>query len=162
MYPFRTYGNAPQTVKMTETSFNQAINNTIIINAKPAKVWEALTNPILMAKWMAETEIEIITDWQVGNPITIQGDLHGIPFENNGYVLKFEPERTLRYSHLSSLSNLPDKMESYSIIEFTLQPKGNQTNFTLTLCNFPTETIYRHLAFYWRITLQMLKGFIEG
>jgi uncharacterized protein YndB with AHSA1/START domain len=143
---------------MTETSYN----NSSIINAKPAKVWEMLTNTQLMAKWMVETEIEIITDWQVGGSIVIRGDLHGIPFENNGRVLQFQPEKLLRYSHLSSLSNLPDEIASYSIIEFSLQPNGNETVLTLTLNSFPTEAIYRHLAFYWNVTLEMLKGFIEG
>ena len=142
---------------MTETSFN----NNIIINAKPAKVWEALTSPQQMAKWMAESEIEIITSWQIGSPIIIRGDLHGIPFENTGRVRQFEPEKLLSYSHLSSLSNLPDETDSYSVIEFSLQPNGNQTVLTLTLSNFPTEEIYRHLAFYWSVTLEMLKGFIE-
>jgi len=142
---------------MTETSFS----NIIIINATQTKVWEALTNPQQMTKWMADSEIEILTSWQVGSPIIIRGDLHGIPFENTGLVLQFEPEKLLRYSHLSSLSNLPDKIESYSIIEFGLLPKGNQTVLTLTLSNFPTEEIYRHLVFYWSVTLEMLRGFIE-
>jgi uncharacterized protein YndB with AHSA1/START domain len=142
---------------MTETSFN----NNIIINAKPAKVWEVLTNSQLIPKWMAESEIEIITSWQVGSPIIIRGDLHGMPFENTGSVLQFEPEKLLRYSHLSSLSNLPNEIDSYSVIEFSLQPKGNQTVLTLTLSNFPTEEIYRHLVFYWSVTIEILKEFIE-
>jgi len=142
---------------MAKTLFN----NSTIINATLAKVWEGLTSPQQMAKWMAESEIEIITSWQVGSPIIIRGDLHGIPFENTGRVLQFEPEKVLRYTHLSSLSNLPDEINSYSVIEFSLQPNGNQTVLTLTLSNFPTEEIYRHLAFYWGVTLEMLKGFIE-
>jgi uncharacterized protein YndB with AHSA1/START domain len=150
-----------QIVKMAETSFNQAFNNNVIINATPAKVWEALTSPQLMPQWMAKTEIEIITNWRVSSPIIIRGDLHGIPFGNTGRVLQFEPEKLLRYSHLSSLSNLPDEIESNSIIEFSLQPKGNETVLTLTLNNFPTEAIYRHLVFYWSVTLEMLKMFIE-
>jgi len=142
---------------MTETSSN----NNIIINAKPAKVWEVLINSQLIPKWMAESEIEIITSWQVGSPIIIRGDLHGIPFENTGNVLQFEPEKLLRYSHLSSLSNLPNEIDSYSVIEFSLQPKVNQTVLTLTLSNFPTEEIYRHLVFYWSVTIEILKEFIE-
>ncbi|MEO6978531.1 MAG: SRPBCC domain-containing protein [Mucilaginibacter sp.] len=142
---------------MTETSFNK----NIIINAIPAKVWEVLTSPQLMAKWMAETEIEIITSWHVGSPIIIRGDLHGIPFENTGLVLQFEPEKLLHYNHLSTLSNLPDEIESYSIIEFRLRPKGHETVLTLTLSNFPTEAIYRHLAFYWSVTLEMMREFVE-
>ncbi|MEP6613667.1 MAG: SRPBCC domain-containing protein [Mucilaginibacter sp.] len=142
---------------MTETSYN----NSIIINAKPTKIWEVLTNRQLMPKWMAETEIEIITDWQVGSSIVIRGDLHGMPFENNGRVLQFEPEKLLHYNLLSTLSNLPDEIESYSIIEFCLQSTENQTVLTLTLSNFPTEAIYRHLAFYWSVTLEMMREFVE-
>src|ERR1051326_6401781 len=91
------------------------ISKTVIINAPTSQVWEALTNPSLMQKWMFEKEIIFITDWQIGGPIITRGDLHGIHFENNGLVLQFEPEKVLRYSHLSSISRLPDKPESYAI-----------------------------------------------
>jgi len=133
----------------------------ININASPSKVWEALTNPDLMKKWMSETEIDIITDWKVRSPIVIRGNLHGIKFKNNGTVLQFEPEKILRYNHLSSLSRLPDKLENYSVVEFILAPAENQTVLTLTLSIFPTETIYKHLVFYWNVTLEILKRLIE-
>ena len=134
---------------------------TININASTSKVWEALTNPDLMKKWMSETEINIITDWKVGSPIVIHGSLHGIKFKNNGTVLQFESEKILRYNHLSSLSRLPDKLENYSVVEFGLTPIENQTTLTLTLSNFPTENIYKHLAFYWNVTLEILKRLVE-
>ena len=110
---------------------------------------------------MFEKEIEIITDWQVGGPIITRGDLHGIPFENNGRVLQFEPEKVLRYSHLSSISRLPDKPESYAVFDFRLTPIGNQTSLTLTVSNFPTESIYKHLVFYWNVTLEIFKKMLE-
>jgi hypothetical protein len=31
----------------------------------------------------------------------------------------------------------------------------------LTLRDFPTHTIYKHLDFYWRTTLEILKQFVE-
>jgi hypothetical protein len=31
----------------------------------------------------------------------------------------------------------------------------------LTLSDFPTHTIYKHLDFYWRTTLEILKQFVE-
>jgi hypothetical protein len=31
----------------------------------------------------------------------------------------------------------------------------------LTLRDFPTHTIYKHLDFYWRATLGVLKQFVE-
>jgi hypothetical protein len=66
-----------------------------------------------------------------------------------------------RYSHLSSISRLPDEQENYSIVAFRLQPKEDETLLTLTLSNFPTESIYQHLAFYWNVTLETLKKMIE-
>jgi uncharacterized protein YndB with AHSA1/START domain len=134
---------------------------TVQINASTSQVWDALTNPALMKKWMAETEIHILTDWQVGSPIVIRGNLHGINFENKGIVLQFEHEKVLQYNHLSSISRLPDRPENYSAIEFKLTAMENQTALTLTLSNFPTETIYKHLFFYWNVTLEILKKMIE-
>lgn len=110
---------------------------------------------------MFETDIDVITDWKTGSPVIIRGDLHGIYFENNGTVLAFEQGEKLQYNHLSSLSKLPDELENYSIIEFILSPIENQTILTLTVSNFPTEEIYRHLAFYWNVTLEILKKQIE-
>ncbi|SEN70776.1 Uncharacterized conserved protein YndB, AHSA1/START domain [Chitinophaga rupis] len=144
-----------------ETSTDPVINKTIIIQALPAKVWEAITQPALMQQWMTETPIEIITSWEVGEPITIQGDWYHSRFENKGVVLQYEPERVLEYSHLSSLSRLADQVENYSVIKFALAPLEDGTELTLTLSNFPTDVIYKHLAFYWNVTLVLLKKFVE-
>ena len=143
---------------------NEKIASKIVhINAPTSAVWETLTRPARMKKWMMpDTEIDILTDWQVGNPFIIRGNLHGIQFENKGIVLQFEMEKILKYSHLSSTSRLADKAENYSIIAFELEPIENQTALTLTLSNFPTETIYKHLAFYWNATLEILKKMVEN
>jgi len=142
-------------------SFEQMVQKAITINAKPAKIWEGLTNTELMSSWMLDSEITIVTDWRVGGPISIRGDLHNTSFENKGFVLAFEPQRLLAYSHLSSLSSLPDIEENYSIIKFNLAPSTDQTIVTLTLSNFPTEIIYKHLDFYWNFTLVMFKNTVE-
>lgn len=144
-----------------ETLSNEIIEKSITISATTGVVWESLTNIELMKQWMAEEEIDIITDWQVGSPITIKGNSHWVYFENKGKVLAFEPERELKYSHLSSLSRLKDEPENYAILEFRLSPEGNQTILTLVLSGFATESIYRHLVYYWSVTLGLLKEFIE-
>ena len=150
-----------QTDKNTSVTDGKIVTKTVNIDAPASKVWEALTNPELMKKWMFEAEIHIITDWKVGTPIVIRGHMNGKDFENNGIVLQFEPEKILQYSHLSSLSRLPDKPENYSLLEFRLAPMENRTILTLTLSNFPTESIYKHLVFYWNVTLEILKRIIE-
>lgn len=147
-----------RTLSTDRKIFNKVVN----IDALPSQVWHVLTTPELMKKWMMpDIEINIITDWAVGSPMLIRGNMNGKNFENNGTVLQFETEKTLQYSHLSSLSRLPDQPENYSLIEFRLQPIEKQTALALTLSNFPTESIYQHLAFYWNVTLEALKRMIE-
>jgi uncharacterized protein YndB with AHSA1/START domain len=141
----------------------EPIQRTIVINAPPPAVWEALTHPDLMKQWLGEPEmgIEVVTDWTVGGPILTRG-FHHARFENQGTVLRFEPPAVLRYSHLSSWSRLPDKPESYSVFEFRLQPGEDHTSLTVILSGFPTESIFKHLDFYWRGTLGVLKRFVEA
>ena len=143
---------------------SKKFNKAVTINASTSQVWHILTTPELMKKWMISDDIEINinTDWKVGSPMVIRGNMSGKNFENNGTVLQFEPEKILEYSHLSSTSRLPNRPESYSIIEFRLQPMENLTTLTLTVSNFPTESIYKHLAFYWNVTLEVLKKMIEN
>lgn len=135
----------------------------VTINSEPAAVWLALTDPELMIKWMGdpEMEIEVRTDWGINTPILIRG-FHHVKFENKGIVLKYEREKRLSYTHLSSISRLPDRQENYSILEFILTPAANQTMLTVNIENFPTESIRKHLEFYWRATIVIIKENVEN
>ena len=107
--------------------------------------------------------IEVNTDWKIGSPIVVNGHHNNVDFENKGIVLEFEPRSILRYSHLSSISGLADKSENYTIIEFRLvQVENNSTLLTVNTFNFPGESAFEHWRFYWRITLGVLKQFIEN
>src|ERR1700722_1360652 len=132
----------------------QTVRKSIRINASLNAVWEALTQPELMKSWMADSEIEIVTTWEVGSPIIInvQAESYKTAFTNTGVVLQFLKNRVLEYSHLSSLSRLPDQAESYTLIRFTLQQEEGHTLLELYLSNFPTESHYKHIDFYWGVT----------
>jgi uncharacterized protein YndB with AHSA1/START domain len=141
---------------------NQQIEKSILIHASPQVVWKYLTTPDLMSQWMGEPElnIKVITDWKVGGPILIKG-FHHVKFENKGFVMHFDPYRLIRYSHLSSISGLPGSIDDHSLITFLMEPKREQTLLKLHIEHFVTDTIYRHLAFYWEGTLEILKKMIE-
>lgn len=141
---------------------SQLISKTVLIKAPPAALWECLTNPVLMTQWMAEPEIDVQvdTDWQVGSTVTVSG-FHHVSFINKGTVLQFDPLKALRYTHLSSVSHLPEKPESYCVFEFLLEPSGNGTFLTVNISNFPTESIFRHLDLYWKTTVAIFKDFVE-
>lgn len=142
---------------------NEIIDKTIGINAPVSLVWRYLTIPNLMQQWMLDTDMEfdIFTDWKVGNPFIIKGFLHQMAFENKGKVLKYEFEKELQYSHLSSFSQLPDNLENFCTIAFKLTPIENQTMLNLSISNFPTLSIFKHLELYWGSTIEIMKTLIE-
>lgn len=137
-------------------------SKTVAIQSSSSIVWEMLTEPEKMKQWMSETPIEINTDLKIGRPIIVSGQLYKKPFRNYGTVIAFEPEQLLEYTHLSSVSRLLDVAENYTRFSFLLKPTENKTELTLTLSNFPTEVIYKHLAFYWNVSLELLKKRIES
>lgn len=126
------------------------------------KVWDYLTLPHLMTQWMGEPEmkIEVFTDWKVGNAFLVRGIFHE-KFENTGKVIHFEPHKLLSYSQLSSKSRLQDKEENYTFVAFQLDEQNNETILKVTAHNFPTESIYRHVDFYWKATPTLIKQMIE-
>ena len=54
----------------------------IIINAPVSKVWQALINPEIIKQYLFDTDV--ISDWQVGSPITYRGEWQGKAFEDKG------------------------------------------------------------------------------
>lgn len=149
---------------MTDTNdiYEQIVILPITIQAPAEHVWAALTRPELMVQWMSVPEFEISTNWQEGSPFVIRGNMHGVLFENKGTVLQFDAPYLLRYTHLSSLSELADEPGNYCELEFKLEASDKQTELALRLSNFPTASIYHHFVFYWNVASRLLKRFAEG
>jgi uncharacterized protein YndB with AHSA1/START domain len=137
-------------------------SSSVLINSTVPVVWEILTDPKMMSLWMGEPEmqIEIETNWKLNSPIIIRG-YHHVRFENRGVVLEFEKDKRLCFTHLSSVSRLPDIPENYSKLLFRLKEGPTATELTVTVENFPTESIQKHLQFYWRGTLTRIKAVAE-
>ncbi|MFD2520559.1 SRPBCC family protein [Emticicia soli] len=141
---------------------NDSFYTNVIINAAQDKVWQNLTRPSIMLEWMGDPDmdLQIDTNWKINSPIIISG-FHHTKFENKGIVLTFDIEQKLSFTHLSSVSQLPDIPESYSKLTFILEPVGEHTLLSLNIENFPTESIRKHLEFYWRATLVNIKNKTE-
>jgi uncharacterized protein YndB with AHSA1/START domain len=139
------------------------LSYSLLVHSSPQCLWNVLTLPKLMQQWMGEPEmnLDIQTDWVVGHSFSIQG-FHHILFENKGVLLAFEPNTLLSYSSLSSVSKLVDSPENYSVIIFHLKPVDQSTELTITVSHFPTETIFKHLEFYWRTAIYQIKNKAES
>jgi uncharacterized protein YndB with AHSA1/START domain len=146
---------------MTDQSHGREIMKTVAIHAAVSKVWDTLTTPHLIKQWMIDAELEVITDWQTGSPIIFRGSLHWIDFENKGIILQLDPYKAFQYNYWSTLSGLSDVPENYTVVDFALSPAEKETVLALTLSNIPNEVIYKHLDFYWTVTLDILKKLCE-
>ena len=129
------------------------------INTSVDKVWNALTDPGMIKKYMFGTTV--ISDWKEGSKIIWKGEWEGKSYEDKGKILRFEPKRSLQYSHFSPLSGLHDNPENYHIVTIDLEEKDDQTSVTLTQDNNADEKTKEHSEKNWKMMLASLKKILE-
>lgn len=130
------------------------------INAPVSMVWDALTKPDLIKQYLFGTEV--ITDWQVGSPITYKGVWQGKPYEDKGKVLEIEPRKILASTFWSSLSGLPDIPENYKTVRYELSTTGDITSLTITQDNNASQDEANHSEQNWKMVLDGIKKLLEG
>lgn len=120
-----------------------SVSESVIVNADVKKVWETLTNPVLIKEYLFGTET--ITDWKVGSPIIFQGEYQGQKYKDKGVILEFKPMETLSYSYWSGFTGVEDKPENYSKVSYHVKAiDAKTTEFTWTQKGFATEEGYNH------------------
>lgn len=134
--------------------------STTIINAPASKVWEALTKPDLIKRYLFGTEVT--TDWKVGSSITYKGEWEGKAYEDKGKIIKFDPERSLVSTHWSPLSGVPDLPENYHTVTYQLSEKDGKTEVTIMQDNNATEDEKAHSEQNWSTVLDGLKKLLES
>jgi len=144
-----------------EAIVNRIVQKTIDIHAPATRVWSILTEPAWIQQWMTDDEMNISSDWKPGSPIIIRGNLHGIPYENKGIILQWEPGRLFRHTHWSSLSQQPDLPENYATTTFILTPAAGSTTLSFTQVNVQPEVAWRHVNYYWGVALALIKKLSE-
>jgi uncharacterized protein YndB with AHSA1/START domain len=133
---------------------------SVTVEAPPAEVWKALTDPEIISRYYFGTTVE--TDWQPGSPITWHGEWEGKPYEDRGTILQVDPGRQLKNTHFSPMSGQPDVQENYHTLTYLLEPEGAGTKVTLTQDNAASEDEASHDADNWRMMLEGLKRVTEG
>ena len=130
------------------------------INASADKVWNALTDPEIIKKYMFGADV--ISDWKEGSKIIWKGEWKGKTYEDKGKILRIEPKKSLQYSHFSPLSGLHDNPENYHIVTIHLEEKDKQTIVTLTQDNNASEKEKDHSENNWKMMLASLKKLLEA
>ena len=149
-----------------------SFTDTIPIAAPVDRVWHALTDPEASRLWRGA---EFVTDWQTGSPLLVRRSFGIKTIEDHGRVVLANFPNQLTLNILPSISHLPDRPENYSTIDMVLAAQGADTSLTVTH-TVPEPPAHRekaaasgldmsgekHVAFYWRSTLPLLRDLIEG
>jgi uncharacterized protein YndB with AHSA1/START domain len=131
-----------------------------IMNAPASKVWEAITNPALIKKYLFNTDV--VSDWKVGSPILYRGEWQGKPFEDKGQILEIVPEKSLVSTHWSPMSGVPDIPENYHKVTYRLLEKDGKTEVTILQDNNASEEEKAHSEANWQAVLEGMKKLVES
>lgn len=139
---------------------NFTATKSIAINAKPARVWQALTDPAQVKQIMWGSEV--VSDWKQGSPLIYRGVWEGKPFEDKGTILEIDPPRLLRTDYFSPLSGKPDVPENYVEVTYRLAAEAGGTKLTVTQSNIADEASKTRSEGNWSTVLDSIKKLIEG
>jgi len=132
----------------------------IDIEAPASRVWTALTEPDQIAAYMFGSRVE--TDWEVGHPITWNGEWEGKPYQDKGQVLAYDEPERLSVTHFSPLTGQDDLPESYHTLVYELDENDGVTTVSLSQDNNGSEEEAEHSRANWQMMLDGLKKQVEG
>lgn len=142
---------------MTENLIARA---EVIVDATPDRVWQALTEPAMIEKYLFGTHVE--TDWQPGSPIVYRGEWEGKPYEDKGVILEAVAGRRLVSTYWSPLSGVPDEPAYYKRVTYQLEAEGESTRVRVLQDNNATPEEAEHASQNWRTVLQGMKEVLEA
>ena len=133
---------------------------SVLINAPPSRVWDALTNPSMIEKYLFGTRVT--SEWKVGSKITYRGTWQGKSYEDKGQILRMEKEKILESTFFSSMSGLEDKPENYATVTYELKAQNGGTLVTVTQDNNENEAGKEHSEKNWEMVLNTMKKVLES
>jgi uncharacterized protein YndB with AHSA1/START domain len=132
----------------------------IDVDAPAKRVWEALTDPDQIAKYMFGSRVE--TDWQPGSAIVWKGEYQGRSYEDKGKIVEVVPARRLVLTHFSPLSGQPDEPANYHTVSYELTEQAGRTHVALSQDNNASDDEAKHSADTWQSMLDGLKEVVEA
>ena len=138
---------------------NHVATATVEIEASPARVWTALTDPTEIEKYMFGSHV--VTDWKPGSSIVWEGEYEGKRYEDKGEIVEIKPARRLKVTHFSPLSGQEDVPENYHTLTYELEAAGPKTRVALSQDNNETAEAAEHSKENWEKMLSALKEVVE-
>jgi uncharacterized protein YndB with AHSA1/START domain len=130
------------------------------IDAPPANVWTALTDPEQIKKYMFGSKVE--TDWRVGSRIVWKGEYEGKAYQDEGEIVEVVANKRLKVTHFSPLGGQPDVPENYHNLTYELDERAGNTHVSLSQDGNASAEEAEHSQKMWLQMLDGLKEVVEG
>ncbi len=104
-------------------------DDSIVINADIAKVWDVLVNPKYTQIYMFTCEAK--SDWKVGSSLLWVGSSDNVTYVK-GTVEEITPKMLLKYSVIDPLGKYEDVPENYLHITYELHADKGVTTLRVT------------------------------
>ena len=129
------------------------------VTAAPEKVWAALTEPEQIAAY--EQGSKVTTTWQVGAPITWDGEYDGRSYQDKGEGLTYDEPHILSVTHYSPMMGQRDEPRNYHTLVYTLIPSGDGTHLMLTQDGCESADQAAQFSQNWQEMLDGLQAHVE-
>lgn len=110
------------------------VTRSVVLNASPARVWEALTHPGMTKQYMYNCEVS--SNWEAGGSVRWKGNYNGRTLDEAGEVMEVIPGKLLKYSGFDRLAEGDISRDGNIYITHELIPYGSKTKLLTTLEHF--------------------------
>lgn len=140
------------------------IETDIVINAAPAKVWDALVNPEMTARYMFGCWA--VSGWKPGDRLDWVGQMEGKDMTFvTGQVVECLPNQKLVYTVIDPFATYPQTPENHLTVSCTLTEVDGGTQLAVSQGDYSKvaegERRYGDGAAGWSQLLNTIKELIE-
>lgn len=139
---------------------NLTTHTSVMIDALPAQVWDGLTNPKMIEKYMMGAHVT--SDWNVGDNISWTGEYQGKKYSDRGKIIDVKRNKELVYTHYSPLSGDDDAPENYHTVRIVLDENEKKTRVSIFQDKNKGEKAKEASEKNWQTMLKGLKDAVEA
>lgn len=120
------------------------VTRSVLLNASPERVWEALTHPGMTKQYLYNCEVR--SDWNSGSTLRWTGNFQGRAVDAEGKILEIIPGRMIKYSGFDRLVEGDISRQGDIYITHEIVPYGKKTKLLTTLEHFEGDETRAELA----------------
>ncbi|HMO51298.1 MAG TPA: SRPBCC domain-containing protein [Kiritimatiellia bacterium] len=135
------------------------IRKSVYIDAKPEKVFDALTSSEDIVKYFPLKKVT--SEWKVGSEILLDGEVNGNSFRDYGVIEALSRPRQFKYSYWSDNHGTERTPENHLTIEYRLSEEPQGTRLNVEHANLRSEEMFRVMDAVWDHLLQGLAKYVE-